>query len=89
MEVLSYTEFRKNLAKSLNKVIDDAEIVIVSRAKGKNIVVMDFEEYNGTMETLYLTKFSANSKRLEEAVAEMTRGNSSGPEFSSLNQISK
>ena len=40
MEVLNYTEFRKNLAKSLDMVNDDAETVIVSRSKGKNVVVM-------------------------------------------------
>jgi PHD/YefM family antitoxin component YafN of YafNO toxin-antitoxin module len=28
MEVLNYTEFRQNLAKSLDRVNDDAEIVI-------------------------------------------------------------
>ena len=35
MDVLNYTEFRRNLAKNLDKVNDDAEIVIVSRSKGK------------------------------------------------------
>lgn len=71
MEVLNYTEFRQNLAKSLDKVNDDAEIVIVSRTKGKTVVVMDLNEYNSMTETLHIIKSEANRKRLQEAIDEM------------------
>jgi len=74
MEVLNYTEFRQNLAKSLDKVNDDAEIVIVSRTKGKNVVVMDLDEYNSMTETLHIIKSEANRKRLQEAIDEMDSG---------------
>ncbi|MES2848392.1 MAG: type II toxin-antitoxin system prevent-host-death family antitoxin [Bacteroidota bacterium] len=74
MEVLNYTEFRKNLTQSLNKVNDDAEIVVVSRSKGKNVVVMSLEEYNAIQETLHITKSAANRKRLDAAIAEMGKG---------------
>lgn len=74
MEVVNYTEFRKNLAKSLNKVSDDAEIVVVSRSKGKNVVVMALEEYNAIQETLHITKSAANRRRLDDAVDEMEKG---------------
>jgi antitoxin YefM len=74
MEVLNYTEFRQNLAKSLDKVNDDAEIVIVSRTKGKNVVVMDLDQYNSMTETLHIIKSEANRKRLQEAIDEMDSG---------------
>jgi antitoxin YefM len=74
MEVLNYTEFRQNLAKSLDRVNDDAEIVIVSRSKGKNVVVMDLDEYNAMTETLHIIKSEANRKRLQEAIDEMNSG---------------
>jgi antitoxin YefM len=74
MDVLNYTEFRKNLAKSLDKVNDDAEIMIVSRSKGKNVVVMDLDEYNAMTETLHIVKSEANRKRLQEAIDEMNNG---------------
>jgi len=74
MDVLNYTEFRRNLAKSLDKVNDDAEIVVVSRSKGKNVVVMDLNEYNAMIETLHITKSEANRKRLQEAIDEMNSG---------------
>lgn len=74
MEVLNYTEFRQNLAKSLDRVNDDAEIVIVSRSKGKNVVVMDLDEYNAINETLHIVKSEVNRKRLQEAIDEMNSG---------------
>jgi antitoxin YefM len=74
MDVLNYTDFRKNLARSLDRVNDDAEIMIVSRSKGKNVVVMDLDEYNAMTETLHLVKSEANRKRLQNAIDEMNSG---------------
>lgn len=74
MKVVNFSEFRNNLAESLNAVNNDKEIVIVSRTKGKNIVVMDLNEYNSIVETLHLTSSSANRKRLAESLDEMNKG---------------
>lgn len=77
MQVLNYTEFRNNLAENLNMVNDNDEIVIVSRSKGKNLVVMSLEEYNSIQETLHLVSSKTNQERLDEAIKEMRSGNSS------------
>ncbi|WP_026752738.1 type II toxin-antitoxin system Phd/YefM family antitoxin [Sediminibacterium sp. C3] len=69
MKVLNFTEFRNNLAESLNSVNDDGEIVVVARSKGKNVVVMSLEEYNSLQETIYLNSTPANRARLETAIA--------------------
>lgn len=74
MDVLNYTEFRQNLAKNLDKVNDNADIVIVSRSKGKNVVVMALEEYNAITETLHMVKSEQNRKRLQAAIDEMNSG---------------
>lgn len=74
MKVVNYSEFRNNLAENLNNVNDDGDIVVVSRSKGKNVVVMSLEEYNSIQETLHLTSTKANTKRLEEAVDQMKKG---------------
>ena len=74
MQVVNYTEFRKNLAENLNMVNDNSEVVVVSRSKGKNVVVMSLEEYNSIQETLYLVSEKANRKRLDEAIEEMNSG---------------
>ncbi len=74
MEVLNYTEFRKNLTENLNKVTADSEVIVVSRGKGKNVVVMSLDEYNAFKETIYLTSTKANRKRLDDAIEEMEKG---------------
>jgi antitoxin YefM len=74
MKVVNYSEFRNNLAENLNVVNDDGDIVVVSRSKGKNVVVMSLEEYNSIQETLHLNSSKANRKRLEEAIDEMKKG---------------
>jgi antitoxin YefM len=74
MRIVNYTEFRNNLAESLNIVNDDGDIVIVSRSKGKNVVVMSLEEYNSIQETLHLTSTVTNRKRLDKAVKNMNEG---------------
>lgn len=74
MRVINYSEFRSNMANSLNAVTDNSEIVVVSRSGGKNVVLISLDEYNGIQETLYLTGSNANRKRLDSAIAEMETG---------------
>ncbi len=74
MEVLNYTEFRNNLTENLNKVTADSEVLVVSRGKGKNVVVMSLDEYNAFKETIYLTSTKANRKRLDDAIDEIEKG---------------
>jgi len=74
MKIVNYSEFRANLTQNLNEVNEDREIVIVSRSGGKNVVVMDMDEYTSIQETLHLSSTKANRKRLEDAVVEMGKG---------------
>jgi antitoxin YefM len=74
MQILNYTEFRGQLTRNLKRVTDDAEIIVVNSGKGKNVVLINLDEYNAIQETLYLSKSKANRKRLDEAIAEMEKG---------------
>jgi antitoxin YefM len=77
MQVVNYTEFRKKLAENLDMVNDNNELVVVSRSKGQNVVVMSLEEYNSIQETLHLLGNRGNQKRLDQAIEEMRSGKSS------------
>ena len=50
------------------------KIVVVSRTNGKNVVVMDLDEYNALQETLHLSGTPANRRRLTESIEEMNKG---------------
>ncbi len=74
MEVLNYTEFRKDLKSSLDKVSNDEDVIIVSRGKNKNVVLLSLKEYNSWKETNYLLSSEKNRKRLQHAINEMKKG---------------
>jgi antitoxin YefM len=71
MEVLNYTDFRKDLKSVLDKVSNDEDIVVVSRSKNKNVVVISLKEYNSLKETMYLLSTDKNRKRLKDSINEM------------------
>lgn len=68
MQVVNYSEFRKNLKENLDNACDNKEVIIVSRAHNKNVVLISLEEYNSWQETRYLLSTAANQQRLEAAV---------------------
>lgn len=74
MNIVNYTDFRKNLAENLNKVTDDGDIVVVARSKGKNVVVMSMDEYNSISETMYLSSSETNRKRIVQAIDDANNG---------------
>ena len=74
MEVLNYTEFRKELKSSLDKVSNDDDVIVVSRGKNKNVVVISLKEYNTLKETMYLLSSEKNRKRLQQSINEMGKG---------------
>ena len=71
---VGYTEFRANLATYMDEVCDLHVPVTVTRQKGRSVVVMSEEEYDGIMETLHLLKSPANAERLMRGMAELDAG---------------
>ena len=75
MRTTTYSELRKNLAKTLDSVSDDRETVIITRERGKPAaVLMSLEEFASYEETRHLLTSPVNARRLREAVAELNEG---------------
>ena len=64
MQVVNYTEFRNNLAKYLKMVNEIEEIVVISRVKNRNVVVMSWDEYHSILKKLQLASSRASEGRL-------------------------
>ena len=71
MDVMTYSDFRSQLAKTLDKVNENCKPVLVTRQKGKPAVVMSLEDFNSFQETAYLMASPKNAKRLNDAIAEI------------------
>ena len=74
MEAVSYTQVRANLAKTMDRVIDDHAPVVITRQGQGAVVMLSLEEYEALEETAYLLRSPANARRLLESIAELEDG---------------
>lgn len=75
MRTTSYSELRKTLAATLDKVTNDHEPVIITRDRGKpSAVLISLEDFASYEETLHLLRSPKNADRLLKAIAELDAG---------------
>lgn len=74
MRTLTSTELRANLSSVMDRVNDDHEPVIVTRAGGKPVVMLSLEDYDAMDETAYLLASPANREALLAAIEEVEDG---------------
>ena len=74
MNVTSISKFRKNAKGYFDQVIDDQDVLLITRSDGQTVVVMTLDEYNSKAETDYLNSSVANRKHLEKSVADARAG---------------
>lgn len=74
MRTLSSTELRASLSAVMDQVNDDHEPVIVTRAKGRPVVMVSLEDWASMNETAYLLASPANAARLRRAVKGLNEG---------------
>ena len=76
MESINYTTFRKDLAKTIDRVNDGHRPILITRQKGRPAVLMSLEDFNSYEETAYLMKSQKNAERLNAAIADLESGKS-------------
>lgn len=74
MEIVNFTEARKNFKGVLDRVTNDADCTIVVRSGSDDAVIMSKAHYDSIMETLYLLRSPANAARLRQSIAAVEAG---------------
>lgn len=75
MRTTSYSDLRKNLASTLDRVTEDHEPVVITRDKGKPAAVLiSLEDFASYEETSYLLQSPRNAERLRKAIEELDAG---------------
>jgi antitoxin YefM len=74
MDAISYTSARANLAKTMDRVCDDHEPLIITRSGEPSVVMISLLDYKALEETAYLLRSPRNAKRLLEAIADLEGG---------------
>jgi antitoxin YefM len=68
MSTISYTDFRRRLAKYMDEVWDSRAPLRVTRQNARSVIVLSEAEYEGMVETLHLLRSPANADRLRRAI---------------------
>ena len=74
MDVVTYSEARKNLKAVMDRVVDDSDFTIVTRQRGEPIVMVSMSEWNSIQETAHLLSSPRNAERLRASIAEIEAG---------------
>jgi antitoxin YefM len=74
MEVINYTELRKNLKETLDQVSEEQVTYIVHRGMQQNAVIISLAEYNSMRETLHLISNRKNAEVLFDSIDQAKRG---------------
>ncbi len=64
MRTLSYSESRANYKDTLDRVVNDREEVVITRAGHDPVVIVSLDDYESLKETAYLLRSPANARRL-------------------------
>ncbi|WP_435829259.1 type II toxin-antitoxin system Phd/YefM family antitoxin [Actinocatenispora sera] len=74
---MSYSESRANYAETLDRVVNDREEVVVTRAGHEPVVIVSLDDYESLKETAYLLRNPANARRLLASIERLERGEGS------------
>ncbi len=74
MKTVNFSDARNNLREVLDRVIDDADVTIITRRDAEDVVVMPLSTWNSWKETEYLMSSPANAKRLLKSLADLNAG---------------
>ena len=74
MKAVTYSHARSNLARSMKRVCDDREPLLITRRSEESVVMMSQAEYEALEETAHLLRSPRNAKRLLESIEQLERG---------------
>ena len=74
MDAITYSSARANLARTMDRVCEDHEALIITRNRERAVVMLSLEDYQALEETAYLLRNPANAKRLLSATAQLGAG---------------
>lgn len=74
MDVVTFSEARKNFKAVMDRVVNDADHTVITRQGGDPVVMLSLAEWNSIQETNHLLTSPKNAARLREAIAQLDAG---------------
>ena len=63
-----------NLAKEMERVVDDCDVTIITREKHEPVVLVSISEYQSWCETKHLLASPRNAERIRESIEQLDAG---------------
>ena len=82
----TYTSLRENLASVMDRVVNDREVVIISRKGDKKVAMIPADELSGLLETAHLLRSPKNAERLLSALKRAKQGKGKPQNLDKLRQ---
>lgn len=74
MEARTSNQAKQQLDELIDRVILDAEAIILCNKQGKQAVLISLDEFNSWQETLYLLSNPANAEHLRKSIEQANSG---------------
>lgn len=74
MQIINYSQARDQLKAVIDRVVEDADIAIISRRDGDDAVLMSKDMYESMQETIFLMSNPANVQHLAKSIAQHKAG---------------
>lgn len=74
MDTITYSTARANLAKTMDRVCEAHEPLIITRNGERPVVMISLEDFKSLEETAYLLRNPANARRLLTAIEQLSAG---------------
>jgi len=74
MRVINFSEARNHLKNVIDRVVNDADVAVITRRDADDAVVMSLDHFNSLMETVHLLKSPANVAHLSKSIEQYRAG---------------
>ena len=74
MDAITYSAARANLARTMDRVCEDHEPIIITRNGDHSVVMLSLDDFKALEETAYLLRNPGNARRLLSAVTQLAQG---------------
>lgn len=74
MQIVNFSDTRRNLKSIIDRVISDADYTVIARRDAPNAVLVSQEYFDAMMETVHLLKGHANAAHLQKSITQYREG---------------
>ncbi|MDD5330072.1 MAG: type II toxin-antitoxin system prevent-host-death family antitoxin [Sulfuricella sp.] len=74
MNAIAFAQFRKHLTELVDEINDSGEPLTVTRADGRDFVMLSAREFESMRETMHLMSTAANAENLRASIQELESG---------------